>query len=75
MFKAPSEIQRAPIPAETRESEPRHEEARTAAGASSLPVATRSAAPGRSEAPTRAASPTARGQPLPGCGVTPTSTM
>ncbi|GHA93195.1 MULTISPECIES: acyltransferase family protein [Streptomyces] len=47
MFKAPSEFQRAPFPAETRESEPRHEDAPAAARASSPAVPTRPAAPAR----------------------------
>ncbi|MDQ0796376.1 acyltransferase family protein [Streptomyces sp. B1I3] len=35
MFKAPSEIARAPIPPETREPEPRHQQVLTTAGAAS----------------------------------------
>ncbi|MFD4029317.1 acyltransferase family protein [Streptomyces sp. NPDC058637] len=65
MFRAPSAIQRASIPTETRESGPGHEEARTAAGTSSLAVSTRSAAPGRLDAPTRSASPGGSGAAAP----------
>ncbi|MFE7758903.1 acyltransferase family protein [Streptomyces sp. NPDC057418] len=62
MFKAPSEFQRAPIPAETRESEPGHEEAPAAARVSSPAVSTLPRAPARSAAPARpgAAAPAKR---------------
>jgi fucose 4-O-acetylase-like acetyltransferase len=51
MSKAPSEIQRAPITPESRESEPRHEQTPMAAGApSTLP----DAAPARTAAPSPA---------------------
>ncbi|MFD6281008.1 acyltransferase family protein [Streptomyces sp. NPDC060209] len=48
MSKAPSEIQRAPITPESRESEPRHQQTLTAPGA---PSAASKAAPARTEAP------------------------
>lgn len=52
MSKAPSEIQRAPITPESRESEPRHEQTPTAAGATATAAnrATK-AAPARAGAP------------------------
>ncbi|MCX5412599.1 acyltransferase family protein [Streptomyces sp. NBC_00059] len=52
MSKAPSEIQRAPITPESRESEPRHEQTPTAAGATATAAnrATK-AAPARTGAP------------------------